>query len=374
MPLRPAPFYDQAFLERVTADAERKGSKEAPFFFFGDNLEKWGKGGQAKHLRGNRQAIGIDTKTSPRQGLEEQIWPEWRDTFEESWRKNFSLAEEALKRGADVWWPVDGIGTGLASLPSDCPSGWKALCAHTRALFAFDAALPGPLSGKATQWLGVIACGGRDYKDERAVRLVLDAIDRNRHLVRLIEGDARGADRLAGDWARRHPAIRHTTEPADWERDGRKRAGPIRNGRMRDLLVQMREQTGCKAGVVAFPGGDGTANMIEQAARSGIRTLHATDMLAKIDPANYGARETRIVWMATSREAFARQAFHAGPTPDRGSLADGMLDGELLVGKRAGKAEPEIVSLEIMRDGKLEPWTPAADKDTPAAARDAPEP
>jgi hypothetical protein len=134
----------------------------------------------------------------------------------------------------------------------------------------------------------------------------------------------------------------------------------------------MREQTGCKAGVVAFPGGTGTANMIEQAARSGIRTLHAMDMLAKIDPVNY--RAVPIIWMTTSQEAFASQAFHAGPTPDRVALVDSMRDGEILVGKRAGKAEPEIVSLEIMRRGKLEPWAPAVDMDKPAAAQDNPEP
>lgn len=292
MPLLPAPFYDQPFFDRVLPHQERARQNDEPsVFLFGDNLEKWGKGGQAKLLRDHPQGLGIATKISPRQGLDEVIWPEWRETFEESWKKSFALARTALQRGADVWWPVDGIGTGLASLPRDCPSGWQALCAHTRALFALDRELSiqRGASTDSSHWLAIIVCGGRDYHDEQAVRLTLDTIRNNRHLVRVIEGDARGADRLAGQWAKRHrESIGHKAFPANWDRDGRKRAGPIRNSRMRDDLLQMREQTGCRIGVVAFPGGTGTANMVDQADDAGIKVLKATDILEKLDPARYG--------------------------------------------------------------------------------------
>jgi hypothetical protein len=45
--------------------------------------------------------------------------------------------------------------------------------------------------------------------------------------MQLIEGDARGADRLAGVWASLHK-VDHICIPADWDRDGRQ-AGYMRN-------------------------------------------------------------------------------------------------------------------------------------------------
>jgi hypothetical protein len=69
-----------------------------------------------------------------------------------------------------------------------------------------------------------------------AQRITIDAV---------IEGDAHGADRMAGEWARRH-GVENTKFCADWDRLGRK-AGPIRNQLMLD--------EGRPDLVVAFPGG-----------------------------------------------------------------------------------------------------------------------
>ena len=84
----------------------------------------------------------------------------------------------------------------------------------------------------------VIICGGRDYHDatavmQRVARLPKDTI--------IIEGGARGADRL--------------------------RAGPIRNRWMLALGPDL---------VIAFPGGQGTANMIAQARKAGVNVEETT--------------------------------------------------------------------------------------------------
>ena len=101
----------------------------------------------------------------------------------------------------------------------------------------------------------VLVCGGRNFKDRAAVFAKLDEVAADLGPLFVIEGGAQGVDRWAREWRadRLHPG---KTYPAAWDRDG-KAAGPIRNRRM--------IEEGRPALVVAFPGGKGTANMVEQA-------------------------------------------------------------------------------------------------------------
>ncbi len=108
----------------------------------------------------------------------------------------------------------------------------------------------------------VLVCGGRDYKDKSFLFLALDAV-----VVRLClgspvfcHGDAQGADRLAGEWAKSR-GFECVAYPADWKKHGKK-AGPIRN---RQMLVEFKPDL-----VVAFSGGSGTADMIRQAKSAGV--------------------------------------------------------------------------------------------------------
>jgi hypothetical protein len=101
----------------------------------------------------------------------------------------------------------------------------------------------------------VLVCGGRDYDDVVAVFHVLDQLHELHHINCIIEGGARGADRIAKDWARKN-RIENLTYYADWTRYG-KSAGAIRNQKM---LVEGRPEV-----VVAFPGGRGTADMVSRA-------------------------------------------------------------------------------------------------------------
>lgn len=107
----------------------------------------------------------------------------------------------------------------------------------------------------------VLVCGGRHYADRARV---YDSIrEYNPELI--IQGGASGADALARDWAREN-GIALITMPAMWDTFGRK-AGPIRNGWMLRF---------CRPDVVlAFPGGRGTQNMVEQAKAAGV---HVTEV------------------------------------------------------------------------------------------------
>ena len=94
--------------------------------------------------------------------------------------------------------------------------------------------------------------------DELARRITIDTV---------IEGDARGADRMAGEWAQCH-GVQNLKFRAEWEKLGRK-AGPIRNQLMLD--------EGRPDLVVAFPGGRGTADMVRRARAAGIDVIEATE-------------------------------------------------------------------------------------------------
>lgn len=106
----------------------------------------------------------------------------------------------------------------------------------------------------------VIVCGGRDYRDRKAVFDALDRLQRKRGISFLIVGGTSGADYLAWQWADKR-GVPCGVYNAEWKEHGRA-AGPIRNQRMLD--------EGEPDGVVAFPGGTGTADMIERARRAGL--------------------------------------------------------------------------------------------------------
>jgi hypothetical protein len=106
----------------------------------------------------------------------------------------------------------------------------------------------------------ILVCGGRDFTDTEFAYKTLDRVHRERGITCIIEGNARGADRIAGYWARKN-RVDNRKFRADWKRDG-KAAGPIRNQRMLD--------EGKPDAVIAFPGGRGTADMISRAERSGL--------------------------------------------------------------------------------------------------------
>lgn len=107
---------------------------------------------------------------------------------------------------------------------------------------------------------GVLVCGGRDYADRETFRAHMDFLHRTGPITEVITGDAKGADYLARQWAfwNRVPCREFK---ADWKTHGRS-AGPIRN---RKMLTD-----GAPDLVVAFPGGNGTEDMVTRARDAGV--------------------------------------------------------------------------------------------------------
>ncbi len=101
-----------------------------------------------------------------------------------------------------------------------------------------------------------LVCGGRKFANKGQLYEELD----DRPVSAIVHGDAKGADRLAGQWASER-GIPEILVPANWIYH-HKGAGPIRNGWM---LKFVRVDV-----VLAFPGGTGTANMVSQARAAGI--------------------------------------------------------------------------------------------------------
>lgn len=279
MPLQVVGHYDTQSIRKLREKARQK-ELGAPLFLFGDNLARTGRAGQAAAVRGLPEAMGIPTKVEPRIPIRRDNWPECRDRFLSEWDRTADAVCQALDGNRLVCWPAAGIGTGLAMLPEKAPDAWRELCLRTRRIFAHDLALPESRSGRAEKSLAIITCGGRDYEDQEAVSLCLDAVQRHRRLVLLVEGAARGADRLAGRWAEK-AGIGHLAVPADWKGQGRK-AGFVRNREMLSRLLEIREQTGWTIGVLAFPGGAGTAMMCHIARDAGVDVLEAQVLIERL--------------------------------------------------------------------------------------------
>lgn len=111
----------------------------------------------------------------------------------------------------------------------------------------------------------LLVCGGRDYADRERVFSVLDRVNAKRPLGVVIHGAARGADTLAGEWAEERE-VEVWRFPAKWGEEGRA-AGHLRNQRMLDVAQPQ--------GVVAFPGGAGTEDMIKRAKAAGVTVMRA---------------------------------------------------------------------------------------------------
>lgn len=112
----------------------------------------------------------------------------------------------------------------------------------------------------------VLVCGGRDYTQRDCVFRVLDALALVESVEEVIHGAARGADSLAGKWAQAR-GVKETPVPANWyPQPGKldRGAGFKRNRAMLKLRPDL---------VVAFPGGNGTADMVQTSRDAGIRVM-----------------------------------------------------------------------------------------------------
>lgn len=115
----------------------------------------------------------------------------------------------------------------------------------------------------------VVVTGGREYGDYEHLDNVLTELDRTVGISLIGHGACRdgGADIMAERWAKEHE-VPYMGIPARWKRGSRgKGEGPIRNGLMLQLIKPDM--------VIAFPGGNGTANCVLQAHKLGITVQEA---------------------------------------------------------------------------------------------------
>jgi hypothetical protein len=118
----------------------------------------------------------------------------------------------------------------------------------------------------------LLVCGGRRFSDRTLLNQTLDALQKTEIIDVLIEGNATGADRLAGCWARTRQ-IDNLKFPADWAKHGRA-AGPIRNQKM---LTEGRPDL-----VIAFAGGKGTSDIVKRARAAGVIVIEISACSARI--------------------------------------------------------------------------------------------
>lgn len=106
----------------------------------------------------------------------------------------------------------------------------------------------------------LLVCGGRNFTFSTHINEALSIIHARVGIDLLIEGEAAGSDLLARAWAE-HNGVQVDPYPADWKLF-MERAGPIRNSKM---LRMGKPNCG-----LAFPGGSGTADMVQKLLQASI--------------------------------------------------------------------------------------------------------
>ena len=115
-------------------------------------------------------------------------------------------------------------------------------------------------------------CGGRDYADYAKVTRVLDRLAP----AEIIHGAARGADSLAGRYARQNN-VPCQEFPAQWNTHSEDCARKGRRGRTCRLAgfnrnQQMLDEAAPQV-VIAFPGGNGTKDLVAKTKKAGIPVI-----------------------------------------------------------------------------------------------------
>lgn len=105
----------------------------------------------------------------------------------------------------------------------------------------------------------VLICGGRDFTDTHMMDSAMELLPFTPSIV--IHGEAIGADSLGKRWAM-YNGIFAVGIPALWGAHGNRAAGPKRNQAMIDIM----KPDYC----IAFPGGNGTKDMISRCRSAGI--------------------------------------------------------------------------------------------------------
>lgn len=121
----------------------------------------------------------------------------------------------------------------------------------------------------------VIVCGSRKLPESAGNVQIAVRLLKSLGATEVVSGDQHGADAV-GEMAAARLGITVKPFPAEWRKFGNQ-AGPIRNRKMAaysDICL-------------AFPGGKGTASMLREAVKSGLRIVETP---AAAEPATHAER------------------------------------------------------------------------------------
>jgi hypothetical protein len=121
----------------------------------------------------------------------------------------------------------------------------------------------------------VLVTGDREWDDYFLLRCVCDGLlARYGERLVIVEGDAKGADRMAGDWAEKNGLTvengRLRKYPANWT-EHHKAAGPIRN---REMLKEEEPHLVCAFHNNLWHGSKGTLDMVTIASKAKVPCYH----------------------------------------------------------------------------------------------------
>jgi hypothetical protein len=103
-------------------------------YLFGDNQLRVGLGGQAAEMRGEPNAVGIATKMSPNEFMSDGQLDFNKSIIDYDFKRIKYKAVRItgfwnyMKGRTIVVVPIDGLGTGLAELPTRAPKTYAYLC------------------------------------------------------------------------------------------------------------------------------------------------------------------------------------------------------------------------------------------------------
>lgn len=123
----------------------------------------------------------------------------------------------------------------------------------------------------------LVVTGGRDYTDRNAIFWALDVLHAHHPVTFMSLGDARGADAVALEWAKRN-GIHGVVHRARWDMLG-KSAGHERNGRMLATALARAAEAGEPVKLLACPGGHGTRDCVRQALAREILVVDMDELL-----------------------------------------------------------------------------------------------
>ena len=139
--------------QRITREMLR--AERDKLFVFGDNMLRCGYGGQAAVMRGEPNAVGIPTKWRP--SMEDAAF--FRDfdfpTIKRDLDEAMTRLHRHMRQGGGVVWPADGVGTGLAKLPTRAPriARYIGLCRTALEALSEASLSPAPLDPRCPSYV-----------------------------------------------------------------------------------------------------------------------------------------------------------------------------------------------------------------------------